>query len=266
MPEIVVDQVQKTLGGLLTLQGINLEAETGSVTGIIGPSGCGKSTLFNIVSGIMTPDQGRVVIGGRDVTGKTGRVSYMRQKDLLLPSRSLIENVSIPLILKGMRAARARVRAAEHFDVFGLRGFEDYYPAQLSGGMRQRAAMLRTYLFSSDVLLLDEPLASLDAITRHNMHVWMLDFFAAYRPTVLFITHDLDEALSLCDKVYVLSACPTVVRLEEKIGFRRPPGGRTITDPAYVAMRDRLLENLTAGHLRGGECIPPGAPAARIPD
>jgi ABC-type nitrate/sulfonate/bicarbonate transport system ATPase subunit len=244
LPEIVVDRVSKTLGGLLTLGEINIRAGAGDFIGILGPSGCGKSTLFNIISGLMKPDQGRVFIDGQDVTGRTGRVSYMRQKDLLLPSLNIIENVSIPLVLKGMPKKKACEEAALHFKRFGLAGFENYYPRQLSGGMRQRAAMLRTYLFSSDILLLDEPFASLDAITKKKMQAWLIDVFNAVNPTVMYITHDVDEALFLCDRIYVLSDCPTVVKLEIGIPFRRPAHGRTIIDAAYGAIRDKVMEAL----------------------
>lgn len=244
MPDIVVEKVSKTLGGLLTLGEIDVKAGAGDFVGILGPSGCGKSTLFNIISGLMLPDRGRVFIDGRDVTGRTGRVSYMRQKDLLLPSLNIVENVSIPLVLKGMPKKEACAEAAVHFKQFGLEGFEKYYPSQLSGGMRQRAAMLRTYLFSSDILLLDEPFASLDAITKRKMQSWLIDVFNVINPTVLYITHDVDEALYLCDKIYVLSACPTVVKLEIRVPFRRPTHGRTIVDPEYGAIRDAVMEAL----------------------
>ncbi|MDD2554105.1 MAG: ABC transporter ATP-binding protein [Desulfotomaculaceae bacterium] len=244
MPEIVVEGVSKTLGGMLTLGGVNLKAGDRDFAGILGPSGCGKSTLFNIISGLMRPDQGRVYIDGLDVTGRTGRVSYMRQKDLLLPSLNIVENVSIPLALKGMPKKRACAQAAAHFKQFGLDGFEKYYPSQLSGGMRQRAAMLRTYLFSSDILLLDEPFASLDAITKRKMQAWLIEVFNAISPTVMYITHDVDEALYLCDRIYVLSACPTVVKLEITVPFCRPPHGRTIVDREYGVIRDKVMEAL----------------------
>jgi ABC-type nitrate/sulfonate/bicarbonate transport system ATPase subunit len=244
LPEIVVEGISKTLAGLLTLGEIKIKAGQGEFVGILGPSGCGKSTLFNIISGLMLPDQGRVFIDGADVTGRTGRVSYMRQKDLLLPSLNIIENVSIPLVLKGMPKKKAYAEAANHFKQFGLAGFEKYYPRQLSGGMRQRAAMLRTYLFSSDILLLDEPFASLDAITKKKMQAWLIEVFNVISPTVMYITHDVDEALYLCDRIYVLSGCPTVVRLEIAIPFRRPAHGRTIIDPAYGAIRDKVMEAL----------------------
>ncbi|OPZ71764.1 MAG: Sulfate/thiosulfate import ATP-binding protein CysA [Firmicutes bacterium ADurb.Bin456] len=188
MPEIIISNIQKTLAGLLTLREINLTVTDSTVAGVLGPSGCGKSTLFNIISGLMKPDRGSISIGGLDVTGKTGLVSYMHQKDLLLPSLDVLDNVSIPLVLKGTPRKKARAEAAGHLGTFGLAGFESYYPSQLSGGMRQRAAMLRTYLFSSDIWLLDEPFASLDAITKRKMHTWLTGVLEQIRPTVLFIT------------------------------------------------------------------------------
>ncbi len=244
MPEILVEGISKTLGGLLTLGEININALDNDFVGILGPSGCGKSTLFNIISGLMRPDRGSVFIDGHNVTGRTGRVSYMRQKDLLLPSLNILENVSIPLVLKGLPRKKACDQALKHFKQFGLAGFEKYYPRQLSGGMRQRAAMLRTYLFSSDILLLDEPFASLDAITKRKMQSWLIEVFNQINPTVMFITHDVDEALYLCDRIYVLSECPTVVRLEIKVPFCRPSHGRTIVDPAYGEVRDAVMEAL----------------------
>lgn len=244
MPEIVASRIKKSLGGLLTLKDISIKVHSGSVTGILGPSGCGKTTLFNIISGLLMPDSGNVTLGGRDVTGQTGWASYMQQKDLLLPSRTVVDNAIIPLLIKGVPCQEARKTAREHLSHFGLDGFGDYYPAQLSGGMRQRAALLRTYLFSGEIWMLDEPFASLDAITRKKMHMWLVNMLAELQPTVLFITHDIDEALYLCDKIYVLSECPTVVKLEVDVPFCRPEHARTIVDPRYQAARDSILDAL----------------------
>ncbi len=181
---------------------------------IIGPSGCGKSTLFNIIAGLIKPDQGTVFIDGHDWSGKTGRISYMQQKDLLLPSRNILDNVCIPLLLKGMSKKAARQQAASYLEDFGLKGFANYYPRQLSGGMRQRAALLRTYLQASDILLLDEPFAALDAINRRNMQLWLKKLCSRYQSSVLFITHDIEEALLLADRIYLFSARPARIKLE----------------------------------------------------
>lgn len=245
MSRVEVKGISKTLSGLLTLKEIDLEVPDRTMVGILGSSGCGKSTLLNIISGLILPDTGRVYIDGQDTTGVTGRVSYMQQKDLLLPSRTLLDNVSLPLILKGIPGKQARDEVRRRLDTFGLTGFEDYYPRQLSGGMRQRAALLRTYLFSSQVLLLDEPFASLDALTRRHMQSWLIEVFDQLKSTVLFVTHDVDEALYLCDRVYVLSDCPAVVKLAVEVPFCRPGSGRTLTSPDYAAVRDTLLEALS---------------------
>ena len=228
----------------MTLKEINMSVEDNSLVGILGPSGCGKTTLFNIISGLIHPDAGQILIDDTDVTGQTGRVGYMQQKDLLLPSRNVLDNICIPLLLKGRPLKEARKEAARHLKNFGLNGFQNYYPFQLSGGMRQRAAMLRTYLFASDIMLLDEPFASLDAITRKKMHSWLIQVFNDLSPTILFITHDIDEALYLCDKIYVLSEAPAVVTLELAVPFCRPVHGLTITDSGYATLRNTLLRAL----------------------
>lgn len=166
------------------------------------------------MAGLIKPDQGTVFIDGHDWSGKTGRISYMQQKDLLLPSRNILDNVCIPLLLKGMSKKAARQQAASYLEDFGLMGFANYYPRQLSGGMRQRAALLRTYLQASDILLLDEPFAALDAINRRNMQLWLKKLCSHYQSSVLFITHDIEEALLLADRIYLFSARPARIRLE----------------------------------------------------
>lgn len=241
--DLVIRGVSKTLDKIHTLDNISLEVKDGEFVAVLGPSGCGKSTLLNIVSGLISPDQGQVIIGNEDWTGRTGRVSYMQQKDLLLPSRNILDNVIIPLLLKGIKKNRARDVAHSFFADFGLEGFECYYPDQLSGGMRQRAALLRTYLFASDILLLDEPFASLDAINRRKMQLWLKELRLNYPSSVLFVTHDIDEALILADRIYVFSARPARVIHELNL--------RTINDnPAQ--MQAAKLEILKLLELSGG--------------
>ncbi|NLW90438.1 MAG: ABC transporter ATP-binding protein [Syntrophomonadaceae bacterium] len=209
--ELEIQDISKSLDRIYTLDKVSIQVKDQEFVAVLGPSGCGKSTLLNIVSGLIPPDQGRILIGGEDWTGRTGRVSYMQQNDLLLPSRNILDNVIVPLLLKGIKKNRARDVAHSFFADFGLEGFEGYYPDQLSGGMRQRAALLRTYLFASDILLLDEPFVSLDAITRRKMQLWLRDIRINYPSSVLFVTHDIDEALILADRVYVFSARPARV-------------------------------------------------------
>jgi len=212
--KIEVRDVSKTLDQVHTLDQVSLQLKEGEFVVVIGPSGCGKSTLFNIVAGLISPDQGTVLIDGRNWTGKTGRISYMQQKDLLLPSRTILDNVCIPLLLKGIPKNEARRQAAACLEDFGLKGFGNHYPRQLSGGMRQRAALLRTYLQASDILLLDEPFAALDAINRRNMQLWLKQLCSRYQSSVLFITHDIEEALLLGDRIYLFSARPGRINLE----------------------------------------------------
>ncbi len=232
MTGIKVSNVSKTLDSIHTLNNISLILEPHKFVVILGPSGCGKSTLFNIISGLIKPDQGRVEIDGEDWTGRTGRISYMQQKDLLLPSRNVLDNVSIPLLLKGVDKMKARETARGYLQDFGLQDFAHLYPRQLSGGMRQRAALLRTYLFTSDILLLDEPFASLDAISRRKMHLWLKDLQRHYQSSILFITHDIDEALLLADRIYVFSARPASVELEIDKAFINN-GAQGINDIKY---------------------------------
>jgi ABC-type nitrate/sulfonate/bicarbonate transport system ATPase subunit len=212
--KLQVNRVSKHLEELHTLDDITIELHDKEFVVILGPSGCGKSTLLNIIAGLINPDSGYVYIDGEIWNGRTGRVSYMQQKDLLLPWKNILDNVSIPLVLKGKPVKEARETAWPYLHDFGLQDFASYYPRQLSGGMRQRAALLRTYLFASDILLLDEPFAALDAITRYKMQHWLKDLRQRYNPSILFVTHDISEALLLADRIYVLSALPARVRLE----------------------------------------------------
>jgi ABC-type nitrate/sulfonate/bicarbonate transport system ATPase subunit len=226
------------------LKGISLEAGNEEFVSILGPSGCGKSTLFEIISGLLKPDEGIVSIDGMDFRGKTGRVSYMPQKDLLLPWKKIIDNVGLPLILKGKSQGEARRIAYDYFDAFGLSGFEYAYPIQLSGGMKQRAALLRTYLFASDIMLLDEPFGALDAITRSKIHVWLLDIWEKFKPTVLFITHDIDEAIFLSDRIYILSERPATIKEVIHVSIKRPRSKKTLTTGEFQRVKEEILRIL----------------------
>ena len=219
---ISVRNIKKSFGSLHTLEDVSLDLYKNQFVSILGPSGCGKSTLFDIISGLEVPDVGTVFIDGLDYNGRTGRVSYMHQKDLLFPWNNILDNVSLPLRIKGIKKKDARSEASKHFADFGLEGFEDNYPVQLSGGMRQRAALLRTYLFSEDIMLLDEPFGSLDAITRRKMQVWLLEIWKKIGASILFITHDIDEAIFLSDRIYLLSKRPASVREIFDIDIKRP--------------------------------------------
>ena len=199
MDILSAENIKKSFDEKVILDGVNLTLQQGELISLLGVSGAGKTTLFNCISGIDRPDSGRVVLGGQDITGQPGHISYMLQKDLLLPYKKIIDNVSLPLLLSGKSKKEARTEAGSHFAQFGLEGTQRQYPAELSGGMRQRAALLRTYLAGDRVALLDEPFSALDTITKSAMHRWYLSVMEEIKLSTIFITHDIDEAVLLSD-------------------------------------------------------------------
>ena len=194
--------------GADVLRGIDLHVMCGETVCIVGRSGCGKTTLLHALSGLTLPRAGQVLLHGEDLAGRPGRVSYMLQKDLLLPSRTILDNAILPLVLAGEKKAAARERALPLMERFGLAGCEDKWPSELSGGMRQRAAFLRTYLMGNDVALLDEPFSALDALTRVDLRRWYCDMASELGIASVVITHDVDEAVSMASRVYVLEGDP----------------------------------------------------------
>ena len=205
METLEVRNVSKAFDGRPVLKNVSLTLKKGELVCLLGVSGGGKSTLFNIISGLLSPDEGQVLLDGEDVTDRPGHISYMLQKDLLLPYRTIEDNVALPLLLKGVKKKEARRQVEAHFQEFGLEGTQKQWPAQLSGGMRQRAALLRTYLFSQNVALLDEPFSALDTLTKSAIHDWFLGVMAHIRLSTLFITHDIDEAILLSERIYLLT-------------------------------------------------------------
>jgi ABC-type nitrate/sulfonate/bicarbonate transport system ATPase subunit len=242
--KLEIKELYKAFEDTSVLEGISLQLKNKEFITILGPSGSGKSTIFNIISGLLKPDRGDVVIEGESYTGKTGRISYMYQKDLLLPWRKVIDNATLPLIVKGMKKQQAREIVTPFFQVFGLEGFEYKYPFQLSGGMRQRAALLRTYMFSKDIMLLDEPFGGLDAITRGKMHEWLLGVLQQLEASVLFITHDIEEAIYLSDRIYILSERPAVIKKEIVINLERPRGRELLTSKEFIELKAEILSLL----------------------
>ena len=220
MNKLEVKNVSKSFDGIPVLKDISIELKPGELVCLLGVSGGGKTTLFNVISGLLKPDFGNVLLDGKDITGQPGHISYMLQKDLLLPYRTIEDNVALPLLLKGVKKKEARIQASEMFERFGLEGTQKKYPAQLSGGMRQRAALLRTYMFSKDVALLDEPFSALDTITKSAIHKWYLSVMEEIKLSSLFITHDIDEAILLSDRIYLLSGAPG--RITEELVIDRP--------------------------------------------
>ena len=206
-----VENVNKSFGDKLVLKDINIKLNKGELASLVGVSGSGKTTLFNIIAGLLTPDSGKVYLKGEDITSKAGKVSYMLQKDLLLPYMTIIDNVSLPLILRGEKKKVAREKVRGLFKDFGLNGYEEKYPAELSGGMAQRAALLRTYVFSKDVALLDEPFSALDAITKASIHKWYKSIINEIGISTIFISHDIEEAVKLSDRIYILGKNPGTI-------------------------------------------------------
>lgn len=217
-----IEDVSKSFEEEQIIKDISIELKEGEIVSLLGVSGGGKTTLFNIIAGLSTPDNGNVFLEGEDITGKPGKISYMLQKDLLLPYRTILDNVALPLIVRGMKKKEAREKAAKFFEEFGLTGTEKKYPSQISGGMKQRAALLRTYLFSEKVALLDEPFSALDMLTKATVHEWYLDVMEKIRLSTLFVTHDIDEAILLSDRIYILTGKPGTITKEVVIKEPKP--------------------------------------------
>jgi len=226
------------------LDRVTLGARDGEFVSIVGPSGAGKTTLFNIICGLMRADEGQVVLDGRVVSDRRGLVAYMLQKDALLPWRTVLQNVLLGAEVGRQSVSQALAEALELLPAFGLDGFADRYPHELSGGMRQRAALLRTYLFHREVLLLDEPFGALDALTRRQLQLWLMSVWERHRKTILFITHDVDEAIFLSDKVYALTARPASVCCELEVDLPRPRTAEALSDYRFAALRAKLLHAL----------------------
>ncbi|QCQ90406.1 ABC transporter ATP-binding protein [Rhodococcus sp. SGAir0479] len=234
-PVVELSAVTKSFGTRRVLDGIDLDVRPGEFVSVIGPSGCGKSTVFGIIAGLDAPDTGSV---------SAPTCAHMPQKDLLFPWRSVLDNTTLGLDVQRVPRKQARARAAELFARFGLAGFENARPHQLSGGMRQRAALLRTVVQDRPVLLLDEPFGALDSLTRTEMQTWLQDVWQQYRWTVLMITHDVREAVFLSDRVIVLSARPATVRRDVAVDLPRPRELALLTSPEFAAIERELIDVL----------------------
>lgn len=244
MQKLEVQNISKSFDGKPVLQDISIELNRGELVCLLGVSGGGKTTLFNVISGLLRPDLGRVLLDGNDITNQPGQISYMLQKDLLLPYRTIEDNVALPLLLTGLKKKEARLRVSPMFAQFGLEGTQKKYPAQLSGGMRQRAALLRTYMFSQDVALLDEPFSALDTLTKSSIHKWYLDVMEKIHLSTLFITHDIDEAILLSDRIYLLSGSPGEITGEIIIKEPKPRRDDFNLTPEFLEYKRKILSLL----------------------
>jgi ABC-type nitrate/sulfonate/bicarbonate transport system ATPase subunit len=250
LPAISVERLSLTYRGqppVRALDDVSLTVGMGQFASLVGPSGCGKSTLLRVLAGLIAPDQGVARVVGGDTRGRPGLAAYMPQRDLLLPWRRALSNATLGAELAGVRRDEARQRALDLLPRFGLDGFERAWPAQLSGGMRQRLALLRTFLVPRDVLLLDEPFGALDALTRRDMHAWLQDVWVADRRSALLVTHDVDEALSLSDVVYVMSDRPGRIVRRIDVPLPRPRSTADTASTAFGTLKAEVLEALHDG-------------------
>ena len=250
---VEVNNVSRAVGrgdnALDILQGVNFYAHKGEIVSIVGPSGCGKSTFLNILAGLDQPDSGTVSISGIQSGDLLGNVGYMQQKDLLLPWRNILGNVILGLEVQGVPKKDAQMRAGKLMGDFGLSGFENNYPNSLSGGMKQRAAFLRTMLTDKTVFLLDEPFSSLDALNRASLQQWLLNLLSGFiDKTIVMVTHDVEEALLLSDRVYVMSPRPGTIQKVVESPFEKPRN-RSIVDTAdFTQLKSDILTYLLKGN------------------
>lgn len=238
------DSIYKAYGEKQVLENISIHLNKNEIVSLLGVSGVGKTTLFHVLSGLVLPGQGKVYLEGEDITGKTGSISYMLQKDLLLPHKTVLENVALPLIIKGEKKKEAKEKANVYFEQFGLEGTQNKYPAQLSGGMRQRAALLRTYMCARQVVLLDEPFSALDTLTRTAMQEWYLKMMEEIKLSTVLITHDIDEAILLSDRIYIMSGAPANITHEIVIQEKRPRNKDFMLSETFLNYKKVITQNI----------------------
>jgi putative hydroxymethylpyrimidine transport system ATP-binding protein len=232
--------------GLGVLSDVNLEVYDNEFVSLLGPSGCGKSTLLRLIAGLEHDYGGEILLSGENPRHKRVPVCYMLQKDCLMPWRSLLSNVLLPIEIKKGDLKKAREEIKPLVSDFGLSGFENFRPRQMSGGMRQRAALLRTYLMDGEIMLLDEPFGALDEITRMQMQDWLISVWERHKKTVLFVTHDIDEAIYLSDRVLVMSDRPGTVTGSVQIEFERPRKRDMILTPRFSEYKKEILNLLAS--------------------
>lgn len=231
-------------GKVNVIENINIRLGEGELVCLLGVSGGGKTTLFNVISGLNAPQTGEILLDGEDITGVPGKISYMLQKDLLLPYRTIEENAALPLMIRGMKKKDALAKVQPQFAAFGLQGTEKKYPAELSGGMRQRAALLRTYMTEAPVALLDEPFSALDTLTKSEIHRWFLGVMEKIKLSTVFITHDIDEAILLSDRIYLLGGKPGTITDEITIDEPKPRSADFNLTDRFLAYKRLIISKL----------------------
>ena len=231
--KIILNNIEKSFDGVKVLDKISLEVNRGEFISIVGASGCGKSTIFNIICDLVQADEGIKEINGD--------IAYMYQKDMMVPWKKVIDNIGLPLIFKGVSKKDARIEVEKYLELFGLKGYENKFPNMLSGGMKQRANFLKTYLTSNDIILLDEPFGALDSITRRDMQIWLKDISKSIGATIIMITHDIEEAVLLSDKIYVLSNKPAKIVGEVGVNFSKERDRDIIVDDNFIEFKKKVL-------------------------
>ena len=226
---------------LTALEDVSLDVRGSEFVSIVGPSGCGKSTLLGMIAGLVPISAGSILVGGRPVDGVDPRLGYVFQRDAVFPWKTVAENVGLPLLFRGVDADAARPRVADWIARIGLTGFERYHPYQLSGGMRKRVALAMTMVYDPEIILMDEPFGALDVQTRNLMENDLLEIWAQSRRTVVFVTHDLEEAIALSDRVVVMTASPGRIKAAYPIGLPRP---RSVTEVRFHPEFGRLYETI----------------------
>lgn len=226
------------------LDSLDFQVMNGEFISIIGPSGSGKSTLFRLITGLEEPEQGSIAINGQRLSNRFGTVGYMPQQDLLMPWRTILENAVLPLELKNVPKEEAYIQVQKLLKEFGLNGYENSYPGDLSGGMRQRVSFLRAILSGSNILLLDEPFSALDAITKLSMQEWLLEQWEKRQKTILFITHDVEEALFLSDRIFVITNSPVRDLQEITVPLQRPRVLHDLNNPHVIELKEQLIDLL----------------------
>lgn len=230
--KIELINVAKSFDEVDILENINIHVNKGELVSILGPSGSGKSTIFNLITNLTDVDSGEIKINGK--------VSYMYQKDMMVPWKKVIDNIGLPLIFNGKSKGEARSEVEKHIKAFGLDDFKYKYPNQLSGGMKQRANFLKTYLTSDDIMLLDEPFGALDSITRRKLQLWLLDLIKDMKSTILFITHDIDEAIFLSDRIYIISDKPAKIKGEIKVNLNMDRDENVVLTDEFINIKREI--------------------------
>ena len=242
--KLSIEKLNVSFGSVTALSDVSLDIADGEFVCILGASGCGKSTLFNVVSGLLQASSGKIVLDGQDVSSRPGQVGYMLQKDLMLPWRTVLGNITLAASLTRGATARDQEQAAELATRYGLGDFLNHYPHALSGGMRQRVAMMRTIAAGRQVMLLDEPFGALDAQTRLGMQQWLLQLWRDLNRTILFVTHDVDEAIYLADRIVVMTPRPGRIAEILTVDLPRPRPLEVLTTDIFVGLKRQIMQHL----------------------